>query len=175
MAMTTEQLVTFAAHIEANEDADVVAALAAGNNNAIVDWYNQTASPSVWVFKHSVDVDEVRRSLDWDEVLDDTDGLTVRQQFGFNVLMHNGTYDPTELNNRNGLIKIFPSSMPNTRAAMLEDATRTATRAEAVFIETATGPGGGNGSAQAQSAIATFTGNVTRDDVRAAVAIINEG
>ena len=173
MSLTQEQIATFAAHLEANENQTIIDALASGNNNAIVAWYNQTAEPAVWVFRHSVDVDEVRRSLDWDEVLDGTDGLTVRQQWGFNTLMHNGTYDPSEENNRQALIRIFPASMSDTRAAMLADATRNATYAESIFIQAATGPGGGNGSAQGQSAIAVFEGDISLQDVRDAVAIIN--
>jgi len=173
MALTEAQLQTLADDMEANTDQTVIDALAAGNNNALVAWYNGQASPDFWVFKHSVDVDEVRRSIDWSEVLDGTDGLSVRQQWGFNTLMHNGTYDPSEANNRNGLVAIFPASMPNTRAAMLADATTLATYAEALFAETASGPAGGDGSAQNKSAIAVFAGSLSLQDIRDAVALID--
>lgn len=162
--MTPEQLVTFGAHIRANEDAAIVAAVAAKDYKTIAGWYNQPASPDCWVFVSAVSVDEVRRSLDWDEIEDDTK-MTPQRQFMFNVLFANGSYEPPEVNNRQALIRIFPTAMPNCRAAVLADATEKATRAEQVFAVAGTGPGGGNGSAQAQSAVRGWQGEVDNRDV----------
>jgi len=173
MSMTEDQKQTYAAFLEASTDQTVIDALAAGNNNALVTWSNQEADPTFWVFMNSVSVDEVRRSLDWSEVLHGTTGLTELQQFGFDALLHNGTYDPSEENNREGLTKIFPVTMPNTRAAVLNDAVRHATNAEQVFAVEASGPAGGDGSAKAQAAIAEFYSSVSLQDIRDVVAIIN--
>ena len=187
--MTPEQITTFAAAIAANTDQTIVDALAAGNNNAIVAWYNQTASPAVWVFKDSVDTDSAFKAIDKSEYIDvpASGGTTVtqliqaleaaslarRQEVALNLMFANGTYDPSLEANRDALVAIFPSSMPNTRAAMLADGTRQATYAEALFITTASGPAGGDGSSQNNSAIAGFIGSVSLQDVRDAVAIIN--
>lgn len=186
MALTPEQIITFGNHIRANEDQTVVDALAVGDNNTIRDWYNQETSPAVWVFKSSVDTDSAFRSIDKDEYIDipasggstvgdlveaiEAASLARRQEIALNLMLANGTYDPREESNRDALVKIFPSSMPNTRAAFLADATRKANYAEAIFIATATGPAGGNGSAQGQAAIANYEGSVSKDDVRNALA-----
>ena len=85
MILTTEQLTTLKASIVANADPAVVQALADGNNGAIADWYNQEADPAFYLFVSSVTIDEVRRSLDWAEIADDTK-FTAQQQFMFNVL-----------------------------------------------------------------------------------------
>ena len=162
--MTPEQHVTFGNHIRANTDPAIIAAVAANDYRTIADWYNQPASPDFWVFLPSVNVDEVRRSLDWDEIEDDAK-FTAQRQWMFNTLMANGTYNPEEENNRQALIRIFPTSMPACRAAMLADATETANRVEQLFASAGTGPGGGNGSAQAQSAVRDFHGDVDNRDV----------
>lgn len=136
---------------------------------AIAEAYNLQADPDFWVFLSSVNTDAVRDSLDWTEVLDETSGLTPAQQWGFDTLIHNGVYDPSKLNSRMALLSIFPAEMTNTRANLLSDATRLATRAEALFATTASGPAGGNGSAQNKSAIASFEGQLSYQDVKLAM------
>lgn len=163
--MTSVQLITFGNHIRNNTNQTVIDALASGNHSIIAAWYNEQADPAFWIFVDHVTTDEVRASLDWNEVLHDTNGLTDLQRWGFETLMHNGSYEPAKLNDRNALIKIFPTSMSNTRTAVLADATKQATNIEEVFAEEASGPAGGDGSSQGNSAIATFIGTVSHIDV----------
>lgn len=144
-----QQLTAIKNYVEANHSVNGSGVY----DQSTADAMNQVASPSVFVFVTSVSVDKVRESLDWDEVLDPTTGLTQKQQFGFNTLFSNGDYDPSLVSSRDALVKIFPVSMSNTRAAVLADATRLATIAENLLASNGTGPGGGNGSAAAQSRV----------------------
>lgn len=144
-----QQLTAIKNYVEANHQVGGSGAYDAATAAAM----NALASPSFFVFLTSVSVDVVRSSLDWTEVLHKTTGLTQLQQFGFNTLFHNGDYDPSLRTSRDALVRIFPSEMTNTRAAILADATRLATIAEKLLASEGDGPGGGNGSAAAQSAV----------------------
>lgn len=118
------------------------------------DALNQILSPNFWVFRTSVGTDLARSALDWDEVLHATTGLTTRQQWGFGVLLHNGTFDPSGEQTRDGFVAIFPgAAFANTRAALLAASVRLATEGESIFASGATGPGGGDGSAMTQAAL----------------------
>lgn len=179
MLTTDTQRITLGNHIRAN--AAVADALAAGNLGDIRDWYNGQASPNFWVFKASVDTDSAFKSIDKAEYVNvpASEGTTVaqliesieaaslarRQEVALELMLHNGTYDPSIESNRDALVKIFPATMPNTRAALLVDATRLATEAEKLFAIAASGPAGGDGSAQNNSAIAVITGQLTTADV----------
>lgn len=144
-----QQLTAIKNYVEANHVVNGVGVY----NQSTADAMNQTAAPGYFVFVTSVSTDDVRKSIDWTEVLDETTGLTAIQQFGFNTLFFNGDYDPSLESNRDALVKIFPVGMSNTRAAVLADATKLATIAEKLLSSPGTGPGGGNGSAAAQSAV----------------------
>ena len=144
-----QQLTAIKNYVEANHQVNGVGVYDQSTANAM----NQIAAPGYFVFVTSVSVDDVRESLDYDEVLHATTGLTQIQQFGFNTLFSNGTYDPSLQSSRDALVKIFPVGMSNTRAAVLADATKLATIAEKLLSAAGTGPGGGNGSAAAQSAV----------------------
>lgn len=179
MSLTNAQLTTLGTHIRAN--AAVAGDLAAGNLGAIADYYNGTATPSVFVFRVSVDTDTAFKSIDKDEYIAipasgggsvaelvqavEAASLARRQEVALNLLLANGTYDPQVESNRDALTKIFPASMPNTRAAFLADATRLASYVESLFIAIASGPGGGDGSSQATSAIAQWSGSVSFHDI----------
>jgi hypothetical protein len=172
MGLTTEQQATLAADItpllEVGQEFENVPHNSDGAL-AIAEAYNLQSDPDFWVFLSSVDTDTVRDSLDWTEILDDTTGLTELQRWGFDTLIHNGVYNPSKLSSRLAMLKIFPSTMTNTRASILADATRLATRAEAVMATTASGPAGGDGSAQNDSAIMTFEGDLSYQDVKLAM------
>ena len=144
-----QQLTAIKTYVEANHSVNGSGVY----DQATATAMNQLAAPSHFVFVTSVSVDNVRKSLDWDEVLNVTTGLTPLQQFGFNTLFSNGDYDPSLESSRDALVKIFPAGMSNTRAAVLADATKLATIAEKLLSVAGTGPGGGNGSAAAQSAV----------------------
>jgi hypothetical protein len=159
--MTPEQLQTFA------DDIAVNGAIVGLSNSDIVIWYNTIASPDFWVFKSSVTVDAVVEAMDWA-----ADYATFKDDVaGISLLLQNGTYRPVEPGAREALNAVFAGAA-NTKTAVLNVATRTATRGEQVFAETTTGPGGGDGTAQVNSAIARFEGNVTLQNVRDAKALI---
>jgi hypothetical protein len=170
MNLTPAQLVTLGNHIRANTDASVIQWVTDNNFNAIRDWYNAQASPDFWIFRWEVDTDEVRRSLDADECMTANKFPDIAR-WNFDNLMRNGTYNPTEQNNREFLALIFSAAqMPLSRNAVLQDATELATEAEKVFAIPATGPAGGDGSSQSNSAEAVTKGLLNTDDVADAMA-----
>lgn len=167
----TTALTTLGNHIRHADRPQLIKdAINDGADEVIAQWYNQDDPTPVWVFKNNVTVRAVLDSLDYSELLDGTNGLTDRERWGFDNLMANGAYDPSNEKNRDKLVVIFDAvNHDDTRAAMLADATRYATYAEAVLKTTATGPAGGNGSAQDAAAIATYSGNLTHQEVHAAL------
>ncbi len=165
--MTPAQLQTFADDIENNTNQTVIDALAAGNNNGIRSWYNETASPDFWVFKGSIPVDSIVGAMDWA-----TDYAAFKDDMdAIRFILDNGTYDPQPVNARNALSEIF-SGATNTKAAILAVATQKATYFQKLFSTSTSGPGGGNGSAQGQSALASILSDCTLQNVRDAVALI---
>ena len=188
MALTSAQLQAFADDIDGNTDQTVIDALAAGSHNTIRNWYNQEASPAFYVFLTSVDTDTAFKSIDKSEYIDvpASGGTTVeslveaieaaslarRQEVALQLLLANGTYDPSVQANREALVEIFPNTMPNTRAAFLADAVRQANYIEKLFATEGSGPAGGDGSSANDAAIPGYEGNVTTADVDAAVALI---
>jgi len=158
--LTQTQLQTLAAHLQANTDPVVVAALAAGNNNQLRDWYNTIASPDFWVLRSSIPVDEIVAAIDWgaDYAAFKDDMPAIR------FLLANGTYDPRQPNARAALNSVFAGAGV-TKAAILALATYKASRAEELFAVPTDGPGGGDGSEQAEAAIAVVQGTLTTQDI----------
>ena len=72
MALTPAQETTFKTHIEANADATVIAALAAGAHNAIADWYNLNAVPDYWIFRKTVSAKELSDAINLQNIADIT-------------------------------------------------------------------------------------------------------
>lgn len=168
--MDAAQLVTFGNDIRNNTDQTVIDALASNNPGVIAEWYSQQASPDFWIFKQSVDTDTVRDSLVASETAADEDaatnpGLNSQQRWHFDLLMHNGHYNPAKRVSRDLLVKIFPSHMTGTRNKIISDATTRANRIEKLLAVTLDGPGGGNGSAPTSAAGATHFGGVSWIDV----------
>jgi hypothetical protein len=157
--LTDSQLTTLGNHIRANPD--VAAALAAGNLGDIRDAYNApTIDPVVWVFNAQVNVDDTVESLDWagEYALFKDDLPAIR------LLFDNGTYAVEGPGARAALNAVF-ANCPNTKTAILAAATRPATLAESLFVETATGPGGGDGTLQTAAATAVVAGAVTTQEI----------
>lgn len=63
--LTQAQLVTLKAHIIANADPDVIAALAIRNDNGIRDLYNRESVPTFTVWKTTVPVHEIFDAIVW--------------------------------------------------------------------------------------------------------------
>lgn len=158
MNLTTAQLTTLGNAIRAN--GSVATELAAGNIGGIRDWYNGESSPSFWVLKPDVAVDDMVSAMDWA-----TDYAAFKDDIpAIGFLLSNGTYDPQQPNARDALNAVFAGATA-TKAAVLALATRIATEAEKLFAVTTTGPGGGNGTAQSTSAIAEVVGSLTTQNV----------
>jgi hypothetical protein len=123
-----------------------------------------------------VAADQAKEAIDWAEVLTGSP-VTAAERWAYDGMTRGGeiggasTFNPTLLNNRNGLSEIF-GGQPNTKTALLGISARLGSEIEKVFAVPATGPGGGDGSAKAQSAEAVVEGPIDIQDVRDAVALI---
>ena len=148
MDLGNAQLITLGTYINANLMDPPL------NDQELAIALNAQASPDFWVFKTSVATDTARESLDWDEVLDETTGLTELQRWGLDTLLHNGDFNPALEQTRDGLVAIFPGAdFVNTRASILAASTRLATLGEKVLSSVGTGPAGGDGSDQTHCAV----------------------
>lgn len=159
-SLTQAQLQTLKTDIEANTDPTVIAALAAGNDNAIAAWYNGDASPNYYVWKTLVTVDELREAVDWAEVVT---SLTTNDLLSFQLLTASDV-DPSNASIRTAFTEIFSVAQePNSRAALIAIAKRVATNTEKLFASNS-----GTG-VEGDPDTMTFEGNITDDDVRAAL------
>lgn len=148
MALTTAQRTTLAAHIRANSDPTVAAALAVRNDNAIVTVYNADSALLVW--RTNIEPDEYRGALDWTEV----DNLTVGRARIWEWLTQNMTVsiNASKPNVRAGLNNAFNNT--TTKTNLLAIANRLATLAESIFADIAQSPG-----------VLVFEGLITAEDV----------
>lgn len=131
--MTIEQMQTLAAHIRANTDPDVVAALAIRNDVLMAELYNTSSSFIVW--KTAVMPEEYREAIVWTEV----DGLTAGKARIWEWVTQNMTaaINASSANVRQGLADCWAANSV-TRGQMLAIAKRAASLAESIF---ATGDG----------------------------------
>ena len=151
MALTTAQRTILAAHIRANSDPTVVAALAVRNDNAIVTVYNADSSFVAW--RNQIEPDEYREALDWTEV----DNLTNGKARIWEWLTQGMTVsiNASKANVRAGLNNAFNNT--TTKTNLLAIATRFATLAESLFAT-------GTGSTQSPGVL-VFDGDITAEDV----------
>ena len=168
-SLTDAQVQALADDIQASPDLSEM--LGRGAINEIRLAYNEQASPDFYVFKESVSTDEARDALVWSEILAQGSKLGAEERWAFDILIWNGTFNPALENTRVGFQRIF-ASHPQTRDSLLGIARQLATRAEKRFAVDGTGPGGGNGTAPTAVAVRTFAGNLSLDDVTAAVDLI---
>lgn len=152
MSLTETQRVTLAAHIRANTDPDVVAALSTRNDTELTRLYNLDSSFYVW--RPTISVEEYRDALDWTEV----DNITAAKARiwewatgGMTLPLESG-----KANVRQGLAQCWASNS-DTRANLLALAKRLATVAEEVF---ATGTGALNNPGDL-----VYEGTVTTSDI----------
>ena len=139
MHLTPAQQATFAAHIRANQNATVVAALAIRDDQTIADWYNGASATDAW--------NEAMTRSDLFEATPITnfDGLTAGKRDAWKLLLEQASQAPLDFGRvklRAAVIDIWSSAQAT---AVLTACTRKATRGENVFggvVETATIPGG---------------------------------
>jgi len=165
--LTQDQLQVLADDFAANTNPEVVAAVASQNANVLRDWYNQDASPECWVFKDTLDVEEVKGEMDWT-----ADYAAFKDDFpAISFLLEGGSYDPRPAKSREALNAVFAGAT-TTKSALLLLAIRRASYVEKLFVGETTGPGGGDGTAEANAAIAAVSGAVSRDEVKEALQLL---
>lgn len=152
MALTFEQRATLAAHIRANADPDVVAALAGRNDTELTRLYNLDSSFIVW--KKTVTPDEYRGAMEWAEVDTLNAGAARIWEWVTNNFTSNLNAD--DANIRRGIADAFGPGT-TTRDNLLAVAKRPATIGESVFA-TGTGTDATPGSLD-------FVGSLTTSDV----------
>jgi hypothetical protein len=152
MALTEAQRTTLAAHIRANSDPDVVAALAIRNDTEITRLYNLDSSFYVW--KTSVEPDDYRSAIVWTEV----DTMNAGDARIWEWLTSNMTLaiDASDTNVRQGIADAFGAGT-TTRDNLLAAGKRVATIAEEVF---ATGTG-----TEATPGDLVYKGSISTNDV----------
>lgn len=129
--LTDAQLATLKAHIEANTDPEVVAALSIRNDTKMAELYNLDSSFVVW--KTTIEPEDYRGVIDWAEF----EALPQGKINVWNEIGKDKPINPMKANIRQGFQAIFGSS-PNTRNALVALAKRNASVYESVF---ATGDG----------------------------------
>ena len=152
--MTTEQMQTLAAHIRANTDPVIVAALAGRNDNAITDWYNTATTTKGW--QTSVGREVLFGSLN----LTTYDGLTAGKRDSFRLIFDSAPVDFTNDKIRAAIVDIFGAV---DEAVMLSAGTVFINRVEEVF-------GGASATSGTVTAIKrNFVGTVSLNEVSVAL------
>lgn len=152
MALSAAQRTTLAAHIRANTNPDVVAALAARNDNELVRLYNLDSTFYAW--RPTVDVAEYRDAMDWTEV----DNIQAAKARIWDWATGNMTLplETGKANVRAGLAQCWAANSA-TRANLLAIAKRFATIAEEIYAS-------GTGSEVSPGDLG-YEGNITSTDV----------
>jgi hypothetical protein len=165
MALTTEQVSTLATDIENNTNPVIVNALAVGDNNTITSWYNQEADSPFYLWKTVLTIEEMQREyLDWSEVV----ALNTNDLLSLMIMTNQFSVNPSRSTIRNAFNQIFKTSN-NTKAALLMGAKRLATNVQVLFAELL----GGDGTEA--NPVMTLVESITKDDIRAAIDVINGG
>lgn len=152
MALSESQRTVLAAHIRANLDSQVVAALAVRNDTELARLYNLDST--FWVWREAITPDEYREKMVWTEV----DGLQAGKARIWEWITQNMTMniDATKPNVRQGLADVFPQNQ-QTRGNLLSIAKEQASVAESIYATgTGTSPNPG---------VRTFVGDISIEDV----------
>ena len=122
--MTPEQHAVFAAHIRANTNALVVAALAVRDDQAIADWYNQTTSTKAW--RPIVQKQELFDAMN----LTTFDSVIAGKRDAWKIMLELAPLDFTKASNRKGVVDIFAAA---DATSLLTACTENALQVELVF------------------------------------------
>ena len=156
MALDITQRSILAAHIRANSDPAVVAALAIRDDQAIAAKYNEDST--FWVWRESVSPEEYREVMVWTEV----DTMNAGDARIWEWITQNMTapVDATKTNVRQGIQDAFQTSA-STRAALVAVGKELTSLCESIFA-TGTGTEGDPG-------VRAFVGELPVDDVSRAL------
>lgn len=162
MPLTPAQLTTFKADLDANTNQVIIDALAIGNNNGIVDWYNLDASPAFTVYKNLVPLDEVSNAIELDDVANITSADSDRL-IKFYALRPEGVF-ANKASDRVGFDDVFSAAAgDDSQQALIALWKKLATNIEKLFAA-GTGTDG-------DPAVMGFEGPVSLQDVRDAIAL----
>lgn len=118
---------TLAAHIRANTDPIVVAALAIRDDDAIRDWYNAATSTDAWV--NAVD----RQSLFEMTPITNFDGLSAGKRDAWRLMLEQASVTPLDFGRAKLRFAVRDIWATAQADAILTACTRKATRCEMVF------------------------------------------
>lgn len=138
--LTDAQKTTLAAHIRANSDAEVVAALAIRNDTELTRLYNLDSSFIVW--RPSIPPTEYRAAMVWNEVDQMTAGAA--RIWDWVTMGMTEPLDGSDANIRQGIADAFGQNT-TTRGNLLAVAKRAASVFEEIFA-TGTGNNGNPGT-----------------------------
>lgn len=164
--MTPEQLTTLKAAILAETDAEFVAARDAGNNSQMLAWFNAAAAPEFVVWRTNVSRSEIQDdgAFNWTVV----DNLSTGSKYRIWEWMFSNSssaINASKANIRAGIAACWVGNaqLLAVQAMVLAKCKRAATKAEKLF---ATGTG-----STASPAVMDVEGQISIDDIRAAVAL----
>lgn len=156
--LTTEQLQTLKADILADPVLAAIPNTLSGASE-IAELYNAVAAPDFYVWRTSVNPDEIMRNgMDWTRV----DNLSVGKARIWDWLTRLGTFDPSKANIRAGIDATWVGTSADlaVRAMVYTHCRRLATRCEKLFSS-------GTGS-EAEPATTAMEGGIGQMDVYSA-------
>lgn len=164
MALTFEQKQVFAADLQANQNADVLAWIAQNSVGLIADWYNTPTDPAHIVWKTIVQLEEITSNgFNWVRV----DNLSVGKARIWEWMFgsEDNSINPSKPNIRAGIAEVWKGTAADlaVQATVLNHCKRPATRVEKLF---AVGVG-----TSAEPALLTFEGLIHWQDVVDALAM----
>ena len=169
MAMTTAQLATFKAAIDAETDGELVGYRVSGADNSIAEWYSANASPDYWILRDDVPSEEVANAINLQNMADITTADSGRAVQFFQIrAVNGGGFHGSNASDRTAWDDVFSSAAGDeSQQAIAALWQRTATNVERVFAAGAGGAGTSDGSSSANADITTFQGSVSSADVAA--------
>jgi len=130
MVMTSAQLATLKAAIRDETDPTFASARSAGATSAMADFYNQPASPQVFLWRPDVPIRDLVNAIIFSEL----EAATVAKRDVWSTLIGGDTIDATKANIRAGFALVFAGTPGSVSVTNLTAAAqRPATRFEALF------------------------------------------
>lgn len=126
MALTRAQLATLAAHIRANQDAAVVAALTIRNDSELARLYNLPASPATSAWMKAASAVAIFEATD----LARFDNVSAGRRESWRMLQDFAPHDFGNNKRRNAVVEIWSAQTLGQRNAVLSALTENATLAE---------------------------------------------
>lgn len=127
--MTTNQQQTLAAHIRANTDPAIVAAMPLRNDSIIAEWYNADSTFVVW--RSILTPEQARNAIMGGDGLAQLDNLTIGKRDSL-LWAFSGNTNPANSTQRTAIENLC-GTQNSLKAAILEAQKRFATKCEQIF------------------------------------------